>query len=138
MSENQDTAERILAWARELPDKLTPLVEDSIKASQPELKAGDLVGAQRKARVVVAVSAAGKAVMSLLSVAKAGKRGRATPQQEDEMDHSDDSPETLERLRDELESRLRRLRSVIESKGAGGEPRPWPPARAACESVRPS
>lgn len=137
MSENQDRAERILAWARELPDKLTPLIDDSIKASEPELKAGDLVGAQRKARAVVAVSAAGKAVVSLLSVAAKARERRCAPppQQEDEMDHRDDSPETLERLRDELESRLRRLRSVLESKGLDGEPRPWPPARAAGESV---
>ncbi|KQW82237.1 hypothetical protein [Brevundimonas sp. Root1279] len=138
MSENQDRAERILAWAGGKSDNAVAIVDAcdealSARKQTPE----DPIGAQRTLRAVVAFMAATKAITAfVLADVKARERRCAPPpQQEDEMDHRDDSPETLERLRDELESRLRRLRSVLESKGLDGEPRPWPPARAAGEPV---
>ena len=130
----------MLAWASETADAAVAIVDDctaALKDSKPS--ADDPVRTGRVLRAVVALAAATKAVRALVLAETTGAGGKvAAPQQEDEMDHCDDSPETVQRLRDELESRLRRLRSVLESKGLGVEPRPWPPARAACEPVRPS
>jgi hypothetical protein len=141
MSENQNTtATRTLAWATELPNALIPIVDKSVDILREDtLAAGDVAGAERKARAAGVIARTAKAIAALAVIdAAGGDADRAAPQEEDEMDHRDDSPETLQRLRDELESRLNRLRSVLETKGLAVEPGRWPTARTEQEPVRPT
>lgn len=136
MSENQDRLARLTAWAGELADKMTPILDRSAEIlSNQKLKDDDVAGAEKVARAVGVVVRSARAVVML---ARSGGAKRAPPPQEDEMNERDDSPETLKRLRDDLERRLSRLQSKLESKGLCVEPGRWPTARAEPEQVRPT
>lgn len=130
MTGNQDRT----AWAQARLDaihaRLDPMLDKAMDALDAiALKAGDTLAVQRYVRGVELVAKAARAVAALIS--PPGRGRAAVREAEDDMnDHDrDDSPETLDRLRAELESRLDRLHALMEEKKldclAGGERSAW-------------
>lgn len=120
MTGNQDRAARAQARLDQIYGRLDPMLNtamDTLDESPP--KKGDVLSVQRYVRGVELIARAARAVAVL--IAPPG-RGRAAGQTEDDMkdDDRDDSPETLDRLRAELESRLDGLRATIEAKRLEG------------------
>jgi hypothetical protein len=127
MTGNQDRAGRAATRLEQIYERLNPMLDkgmDALDASP--LKPGDALGVQRYVRAVDLVARAARTVATL--IAPTG-RGPKAVQAEDDMndDDPDDSPETLDRLRAELESRLDSLRATIEAKRLEG----WTVVRAA-------
>jgi len=139
MTGHQDRPAAALAWQDTLFDDLKPEVEAAVanlKASRP--KAGDLLQVQRFVRAIEIVARCGQRLVSL-QVARPAKAARTTaPKPEDDMidDDADDSPETLDRLRADLERRLGRVRALLDTKGLVVEPGCWPTARPRPEPIR--
>lgn len=127
MTGNQDRAGRAAARLEQIYDRLNPMLDKGMDALDANpLKPGDALGVQRYVRGVDLVARAARTVSTL--IAPPG-RGPSPRQAEDDMneDDRDDSPETLDRLRAELESRLDSLRATIEAKRLDG----WTVVRAA-------
>lgn len=115
MTGNQDRAERAANWAGDVLEALKPVIDDCVAAVTADtLTHGDVAGAERKARAVGVIARSARAVASLAPKPPS----RPAAKQEDDMidDDRDDSPESLDRIRTELESRLDGLRAVIETK----------------------
>lgn len=126
MTGNQDKAGRATARLEQVYDRLDPMLDKAMNALDANpLKPGDALGVQRYVRGVELVARAARSVATL--IAPPG-RGPGDEQAEDDMndDDRDDSPETLDRLRAELESRLDGLRTTIEAKRLEG----WTVVRA--------
>jgi len=136
MTGNQDRAERAQARLDAVYERLDPMIDKAIDAlAAVEPKAGDALAVQRYVR---GIDLTGKAAKTLAGLISGPGRGGVGEQTEDEMNHRDDSPETLERLRAELETRLAQLDAVFEQKGLAVEPGCWPRARTGGEPVQPS
>lgn len=136
MTGNQDRAGRAAAWAAAWQDDcMTMIDEDGAVLKAEPAKTGDLAAAVRRIRAVGLVARSVRAVVALSPSSRS--RGDRQPE-EDEMKHRDDSPETLERLRAELEARLDRLNAVFEAKGIVVEPGCWPTARPGREPLHAS
>lgn len=126
MTGNQDRAGRAAARLEQVYARLDPMLDKGMDALDANpLKPGDALGVQRYVRGVDLVARAARTVATL--IAPSG-RGPSAGQAEDDMndDDRDDSPETLDRLRAELESRLDGLRATIEAKRLEG----WTVVRA--------
>jgi hypothetical protein len=133
MTGNQAKAARAAAWAGDLQEQFMAIVDTDVvilKAASPA--AGDLGAAERRVRAVGVFARSVRAVVALSSPSRSGGDRQL---EEDEMKHRDDSPETLERMRAELETRLDRLNAVLEAKGIVVEPGCWPVARTDREPV---
>jgi len=127
MTGNQDRAGRAAARLEQIYKRLDPMLDKGMDALDANpLKPGDALGVQRYVRGVDLVARAARTVATL--IAPPGRSPDAG-QAEDDMndDDRDDSPETLDRLRAELESRLDSLRATIEAKRLEG----WTVVRAA-------
>ena len=136
MTGNQDRAGRAAAWAAAWQDDcMTMIDEDGAVLKAEPAKTGDLAAAVRRIRAVGVVARSVRAVVALSPSSRS--RGDRQPE-EDEMKHRDDGPETLERLRAELEARLDRLNAVFEAKGIVVEPGCWPTARPGREPLHAS
>lgn len=134
MTGNQDRAGRAAAWAGDLQARLMPIIDRGVAVVAARAPGPDEVAeVERQARTVGVIARAGRAIVAL-TPARGGAGARDV--EEDEMKHRDDSPETLERMRAELETRLDRLNAVLEAKGIVVEPGCWPVARADRESVQ--
>ena len=133
MTGNQDKAARAAAWAGDLQEQFMAIVDTDVgilKAASPA--AGDLGAAERRVR---AVGVFARSVRAVVALSPSSRSGGDRQLEEDEMKPRDDSPETLERMRAELETRLDRLNAVLEAKGIVVEPGCWPVARADREPV---
>lgn len=121
MTGNQDRAERATTRLAQLHERLDPLLDRAVEALESTpLKAGDTLAVQRFVRGLELVARAARTVVGLQCARF--RDGPAGPREEDDMDDDerDDSPETLDRLRAELESRLDGLRTTIERKRLAG------------------
>lgn len=133
MTGNQDRTERAQARLEQIYERLDPMLDKAMETLDGiQLKPGDALSVQRYVRGVELVARAARAVATLATPPRS-PGGRQ--QQEDEMDHRDDSPETLERLRAELEARFGVLDALLEKKGLVVEPGCWPTARPGGEPV---
>ena len=141
MTGNQDRPAAALAWQDTLFDDLKPEVDFAVghlKSNRPE--GGDLLKLQRFARTIEIIARSGERLVTL-QVPKAVKAPRtASPKSEENMtdDDADDSPETLDRLRADLERRLHRVRTLLDTKGLVVEPGCWPVARTGADRIRSS
>ena len=127
MTGNQDTAERVAAWAATRLEDFMPMIDESVAVVKAAiLPAGDVAAAVRRARAVGVLARSVRAV-AVLALSPRSRRDRQP--EEDEMKHRDDSPENLERMRVELEARLDRLNAAFEAKGIVVEPGCWPTPR---------
>ena len=134
MTGHQDRAARAQARLDAIYERLDLMIDLALDALDAvELKAGDALAVQRYVR---GVDLTGKAAKTLAGLMSGPVRGGPSEQTEDEMNHRDDSPETLDRLRAELESRLAQLDAVFEQKGLFVEPGCWPRARSGGEPVQ--
>lgn len=150
MTGNQDRAAAAAAWVEAGREKLIAAcdqVMDAITATKVE--PGDSLGAARQVRAIemMARTMPVVATMSLPDeITHAAKAGRASRRRgsgadhdaaEDHMsdDERDDSPETLQRLRDELDARLARLHAGFEKKGADRCAEPGSTARAEPDEI---
>lgn len=134
MTGNQDRAARAAAWSDAMQDDFMAIVDADVvvlKAAKPA--ADDLPAAERRVRAVGVFARSVRAVVALSPPLRSGGDRQL---EEDEMKHRDDSPENLERMRAELEARLDRLNTVLESKGIVVEPGCWPTARPDREPVQ--
>lgn len=133
MTGNQDRAARASAWAGDLQERLMPIIDRGVTLlADKKPEPGDVPEVERQTRTVGVIARSARAVVALTPT----PRGARPPgSEEDEMRHRDDSPETLERMRAELEARLDRLNAVLEAKGIVVEPGCWPVARADREPV---
>jgi len=116
MTGNQDKAARAAARLEQIYDQLDPMLDKAMIALDANpLKPGDALTVQRYVRGVELVARAARAIATLITPPG---RGPSPGQAEDNMndDDRDDSPETLGRLRAEIESRLNELRATIETK----------------------
>ena len=136
MTGNQDRAARAQARLDAIYERLDAMIDKAMEALDAvEPTAGDILAVQRYVR---GVDLTGKAAKTLAGLISRPGRVDAGEQTEDEMNPRDDSPETLERLRAELETRLAELDAVLEQKGLVIEPGCWPRARPGAEWVQPS
>lgn len=121
MTGNQDRAARAQARLDAIYERLDPMLDRAMEALDAiTLKANDALAVQRYVRGVELVAKAARGVAALIG--PPGRGRAAAGETEDDMnDHDrDDCPETLDRLRAELESRLDRLRATIEAKRLAG------------------
>ena len=120
-------------------DDLQGLVAEKLVThlKHTELEAHNSLAAQRYARAIELTARCGL-TLSSLQIPKAPKT--TAPKSEENMtdDDADDSPETLDRLRADLERRLSRVRALLDTKGLVVEPGCWPTSRAGPERVRSS
>ena len=120
MTGNQDRAARAAARLDHIYERLDPMLDkamDALDESPP--KKGDALSVQRYVRGVDLVAKAARSVVALIN--PPGRGHRSKPEEDDMNDDDrDDSPETLDRLRAELESRLDDLRATIEAKRLDG------------------
>lgn len=139
MTGNQDKAQRARRHLDALYEDLQPLVGEKLAGhlKATELEPGDSLAAQRYARAIDLTVKCGL-TLSTLQISK-GTRA-AAPKSEDDMsdDDADDSPETLDRLRADLERRLARVQSLLDRKGLVVEPGCWPTSRPGQERIRSS
>lgn len=139
MTAHQDRAERARGHLDTLYDDLQPLVGEKLVAylKDTQLEPGNSLAAQRYARAVELTAKCGL-TLSTMQIARRVKA--AAPKPEDDMidDDADDSPETLDRLRADLERRLARVQSLLDRKGLVVEPGCWPTSRPGAERVRSS
>jgi hypothetical protein len=117
MTGNQDTAGRAQARLDAIYARLDRKLDRGMDALDAvPLEPGDVMAVQRYVRSVELVARAARAVAAL--IVSPGRSRAVAAETEDDMndDDRDDSPETLDRIRSELESRLDRLHAVIEAK----------------------
>lgn len=135
MTGNQDRAAGPGAWAADLQDAFMPMIDESVAVLRAvALAPGDMGAAVARARAVGVMARSVRAVVGMVPTTRRADR----QVEEDEMKHRDDSPENLERMRADLEARLDRLNSVLESKGIVVEPGCWPTARPERERLHPA
>lgn len=139
MAEHQDrtrrAAETAEALAAHVMERVAPYLEACVEALVRDTpKPGDLAGVAGRVRAVGAVARTTSAIVVLARRLDAPRR-RAAPE-EDEMDHRDDSPETLDRMRADLDGRLAGLAATLEKNGVAARPGAWPAARPGGDALR--
>lgn len=133
MTENSNSAERAAAWAAALQAQLMPIIDRGVGIVAKQVPTeGDIAVVERQARAVGVIARSARAIVALTP---APRGTRNTEAEEEGIQHRDDSPESLERMRAELETRLDRLNAVLDAKGIVVEPGCWPVARSAREPV---
>lgn len=110
-----------------------PIIDQDVRiVAETVPTSGDMAGVERQARTVGVIARSAKAIVALTPAAR---RTGKSEREEEGTHHRDDSPESLERMRAELEARLDRLNAVLDAKGIVVEPGCWPTARPAREPV---
>lgn len=133
MTGNQDRAEQAQAWADDLQMLLMAGIDqDAAVTLGAGPAAGDLATAEKQARTIGVIARSARAVVALTP---ATRRTTGPDAEEEEMKHRDYSPETLERLRAELDARVDRFSAVLEAKGMVIETGCWPVARCGREPL---
>ena len=123
------------ALAAHVMERVAPYLEECVEALVGDKPtAGDLTGIAGRVRAVGVVARTASAIVVLARRLDAPRR-RAAPE-EDEMDHRDDSPETLDRMRAELDGRLAGLAATLEKNGVAARPGAWPVARPEGDALR--
>lgn len=118
MTGNQDRTARATAVLEAYQARMEAVLNRAAEALEAtEMKAGDGLGIQRCVRAAEMLSKAVRVVVFMDAPERAAAGADAA---EDDMIDYDDSPETMERLRLELQSRLDRLRATIEAKRLDG------------------
>ena len=136
MTGNQDRAAALEGWAETVIGAMQAEIDDCARAlaEGERLKAGDVAGAERKARTAGVIA---RSVRALLAAA-----GRRRREDDDETGGGtadrDDSPETRERDRADLEHSLGQLHGRFDAAGLVVEPGCWPAARPDPEPARAS
>ncbi|MFN3668419.1 MAG: hypothetical protein ACK4VY_03870 [Brevundimonas sp.] len=133
MTENSTAAERAAAWAAALQEQLMPIIDRGVGVVAAQVPTeGDIAVVERQARAVAAIARSARAIVALTPAARGAPKAEPG---EGGINDRDDSPESLERMRAELEARLDRLNAVLDAKGIVVEPGCWPTARSAREPV---
>ena len=122
-NEDEDTE----TWAQAMMMSLRGAVEKTVKNLRTRSEEDcDTAEADRRAR---AIHNAARAVQTIVTFVRHARSANRTQEDgmRDEHDREDLCPETVERVRDEMRSRLEHLRSVVERKCvAAGLERPDP------------
>ena len=117
MTGNQDRTDRALKRIEAMQARLDPMLDHAAETLEAtRLEVGDALAVQRYVRAITLLGSATRTI-ALLDILPS-KTAQGADTAEDSMaDHErDDSPENLDRLRDELESRLARLNGIVEQK----------------------
>ena len=139
MTGNQDKAAAAAAWVEAGRERLMAACDQVMEAiTATRVEPNDSLGAARQVRAIELIAKTMPKVAAMClpdRITSADKARRASKQagsgadQDSTEDHMndnerDDSPETLQRLRDELDARLARLHAGFEKKGAdrGADP----------------
>lgn len=131
----RQAAERAEALAAHVMERVAPYLEDCVEALVSDKPTpGDLTGIAGRARTAGVLVRTASAVVVLARRLDAPRRRAAT--EEDELDHRDDSPETLDRMRADLDQRLAGLAAVFAKNGVVARPGAWPVARPDGDALR--